>query len=205
MTVLSSYDPPSASSAPTEDYSHGALTACFPLTLGLEGQVFTPADMVAFGKTVTNGFARLDSGVLFDTVNGTATNQGWLIVRTSSGYYLRVAPYYPEAYDRIADFMLQYQNSPFCSDIGALVRFHPSNVWVMVPGVVGISQAAAEAAITGVDLTVGVISPVHSATVPAGYVISQTPLEGTGVLIDTAVDMGGITGADSGDCRRSER
>ena len=46
---------------------------------------------------------------------------------------------------------------------------------VTVPDVVGLSQAAAQTAITTAGLNVGTISSSHSDTVPAGNVISQNP------------------------------
>jgi beta-lactam-binding protein with PASTA domain len=48
-----------------------------------------------------------------------------------------------------------------------------------IPNVVGLAQAAAEAAITGAGLTVGTVTTDYSLTVPAGDVISQNPAAGT--------------------------
>jgi len=60
---------------------------------------------------------------------------------------------------------------------------------VVVPNVVGESEAAAEAAITGAGLTVGAVTTVASDTVPAGNVISQDPAAGTSVAAGSAVDL----------------
>ena len=49
---------------------------------------------------------------------------------------------------------------------------------VAVPSVVGQAQAAAEAAIAGANLTLGQISTLRTALVPAGDVISQDPPAG---------------------------
>ncbi|HOK90768.1 MAG TPA: PASTA domain-containing protein, partial [Candidatus Hydrogenedentes bacterium] len=49
---------------------------------------------------------------------------------------------------------------------------------VTVPDVVGLAQAAAEAAITAANLYVGTVTQVCSDTVPAGSVISQNPPAG---------------------------
>ncbi len=57
----------------------------------------------------------------------------------------------------------------------------------VVPNVVGETQDAAVAAITDAGLTVGAVTPVYSATVPSGSVISQDPVAGTGVARGTAV------------------
>ena len=60
---------------------------------------------------------------------------------------------------------------------------------VTVPNVVGTAQASAEAAITAAVLTVGTITTVNSETVPAGDVISQSPIAGASVLHSTPVDL----------------
>jgi beta-lactam-binding protein with PASTA domain len=58
-----------------------------------------------------------------------------------------------------------------------------------VPNVVGLTQAAAEAAITSSGLTVGTVTTANSTTVPAGTVISQSPTAGTNVAPATAVTL----------------
>lgn len=58
-----------------------------------------------------------------------------------------------------------------------------------VPNVVGQLQAAAQGNITGAGLTVGTITPVYSPTVAAGIVISQTPLAGVSVALNSAVSL----------------
>ncbi|MCI0535639.1 MAG: PASTA domain-containing protein [Verrucomicrobiales bacterium] len=60
---------------------------------------------------------------------------------------------------------------------------------VVVPDVVGLEQAAAEAAILSANLTVGAVSTANSDTVPAGKVIEQNPLAGSSVPPETAVDL----------------
>ncbi|MBN1930451.1 MAG: PASTA domain-containing protein, partial [Desulfobacterales bacterium] len=62
-------------------------------------------------------------------------------------------------------------------------------VMVPVPGVVGQPQADAETTITAAGLIVGTVTTANSATVPAGNVISQNPVEGTAVILGTAVDL----------------
>jgi beta-lactam-binding protein with PASTA domain len=59
-----------------------------------------------------------------------------------------------------------------------------------VPNVVGMTQSAAQTAITNAGLTIG--SPVtqqYSSTVPAGQVISQTPAAGASVASGTVVNL----------------
>lgn len=69
---------------------------------------------------------------------------------------------------------------------------------VTVPNVVGLSQAAAQTAITGANLTVGTITQASSATVPAGNVISQNPVANTSVAKNTAVALEISTGPATG-------
>src|SRR5690606_20477810 len=52
---------------------------------------------------------------------------------------------------------------------------------VAVPNVVGLTQSAAQTAITDESLTVGTVTSANSATVPIGNVISQNPSAGTNV------------------------
>ena len=58
-----------------------------------------------------------------------------------------------------------------------------------VPNVVGVTQTAATTAITGAGLTVGAVSMVQSATVPAGVVMSESPIAGTLVAPGSAVSL----------------
>lgn len=60
---------------------------------------------------------------------------------------------------------------------------------VVVPDVVGLNQAAAEAGITGAGLVVGNVTTQYSVPVPAGSIISQNPMPGASVIIGFAVDM----------------
>jgi hypothetical protein len=58
---------------------------------------------------------------------------------------------------------------------------------VIVPNIVGLTQAGAQTTITGAGLTVGAVTTANSATVPAGQVISQTPASGVSVAPGSAV------------------
>ena len=60
---------------------------------------------------------------------------------------------------------------------------------VSVPNVVGLTQAAATTAITGAGLVLGNVTTQYSASVPAGSVISQSPLAGASVAPGSAVDL----------------
>ena len=60
---------------------------------------------------------------------------------------------------------------------------------VPVPNVVGLTQNAAITAIQTAALTVGAITQATSATVPAGTVISQNPVDGINVVLGTPVSF----------------
>ena len=60
---------------------------------------------------------------------------------------------------------------------------------VAVPNVVGLTQAAAGTSLTTATLTTGAVTQATSATVPAGNVISQSPVAATLVAPGTAVAL----------------
>jgi beta-lactam-binding protein with PASTA domain len=59
----------------------------------------------------------------------------------------------------------------------------------IVPNVTSLTRDAAAAAIVAAGLTLGNETQVSSATIPAGIVISQSPAAGTGVAVNSAVDL----------------
>ncbi|MEQ1558748.1 MAG: PASTA domain-containing protein [Methyloglobulus sp.] len=60
---------------------------------------------------------------------------------------------------------------------------------VVVPGVVGQTQTAAQAALTAANLTVGTVTTASSDTIAAGLVISQNPAAGASVAKSTPVAL----------------
>ena len=60
---------------------------------------------------------------------------------------------------------------------------------VTVPGVVGLTQTAAQTLITDAGLTVGTVTEDHSETVATGLVISQNPAFGASAPKGAAVDL----------------
>ena len=60
---------------------------------------------------------------------------------------------------------------------------------VIVPNVVGLTDAAARSSLTGAGLTVGTVSMQSSATVPAGQVMSESPAAGASVARGSAVSL----------------
>jgi hypothetical protein len=67
-------------------------------------------------------------------------------------------------------------------------------VLVAVPNVVNLAQAAATTAITNAGLVVGTVTNASSSTVPAGSVISQTPVAGSQIAAGSAVNLVVSTG-----------
>jgi Leucine-rich repeat (LRR) protein len=74
---------------------------------------------------------------------------------------------------------------------------------ISVPDVVGLTQPAAQSAITAAGLVVGTVTQAASGTEPKGSVISQSPLGGTSVvagsLVNLVVSTGPTTGPATGD------
>jgi beta-lactam-binding protein with PASTA domain len=69
---------------------------------------------------------------------------------------------------------------------------------VTIPNVVGLTGAAAQAAITGASLTVGTVTSANSTTVAAGLVISQSPAGGGTAAPNSAVSYVLSLGAPAG-------
>jgi probable HAF family extracellular repeat protein len=63
------------------------------------------------------------------------------------------------------------------------------SVKIPVPNVVGLTQAAATAALTKAGLTVSTAAKVPSTTVPVGSVVSETPAAGSVVAAGVAVNL----------------
>ncbi len=76
-------------------------------------------------------------------------------------------------------------------EAGAVVDFVVSTgpAPVTVPDVGGLLQTDAEDTLVGAALLVGTINTVSNSDVPAGVVLSQTPMGGDSVLPNTAVDL----------------
>ncbi len=67
--------------------------------------------------------------------------------------------------------------------------FVVDGVFVLVPNVMGLTQAAAETAITDEGLGIGAVIPASSDTAPAGQVINQVPAAQAPVAPGSAVDL----------------
>lgn len=64
-----------------------------------------------------------------------------------------------------------------------------STAMVAVPNVVGMTQSAATASITGVGLTVGTVTVAFSSTVASGSVIGEPAAAGTSINVGSAVNI----------------
>jgi hypothetical protein len=67
-------------------------------------------------------------------------------------------------------------------------------VKVLVPNVVGLTQSAATTALSNAGLTLGTLTQVSSATVPAGSVVSENPAAASAVAAGVAVNLSISTG-----------
>jgi hypothetical protein len=106
-----------------EDISHGALTAALFTDLAAEDVLFTSHDMARFGRTVTNGFARGDNGRFFVHIGGDPSAAVSPAHLQYTGRWLRLAPYDPEVYQRVEDYILRNVPEPHPLDVAALIYY----------------------------------------------------------------------------------
>jgi hypothetical protein len=83
--------------------------------------------------------------------------------------------------------------------VAAPPGFCGTGAGIAVPNVVNDTQSAATAALTSAGLTLGTVTQQPSSTIASGYVISESPTEGTIVASGTAVSLVISTGSGSGD------
>ena len=75
------------------------------------------------------------------------------------------------------------------ASVNLTVSLGPAAVMVSVPDVTGLTQTAAQTALTAAGLTTGTVTTAHSADVAADAVIHQTPAAGTSVEAGSAVNL----------------
>ncbi|HQL94865.1 MAG TPA: PASTA domain-containing protein [Candidatus Hydrogenedentes bacterium] len=80
--------------------------------------------------------------------------------------------------------------------VGLVLSLGPAPQGVAVPRVIGLTRAAAEAALGAAGLAAGAVTEAYHPTAPAGQVIGQTPGAGQRVPAGTAVDLVLSKGAD---------
>ena len=108
-----------------EDTSHAGLTLSLPMVLIQENQVFTRDDLGRLAKTVLNGFARRDDGILFASITGNPK-----LPPDHIGYavnYLPAAQADPEAGRRIAAYYLNYRPHPAPLELAELMLYLKRN------------------------------------------------------------------------------
>ena len=143
----------------------------------LASEVVTLTAQVAAVGGVPTGTVRFrDSGNLMGVgtlVNGTAslTVNGFTV-----GEYSLTATY---------DGSGTYANS--AGSLNLTVNAPP--LVVTVPNLGGLTQSAASATIASAGLTQGTVTTAHSATIPAGLVMSQSPAAGTSAAPGSAVNL----------------
>ncbi len=111
-----------------EDVSHGSLSMAFPLMLAQEGEIFGMEDGIAFANTVLKGVGRLpERGVLYGNVVGAPVGDLASLTQkvARAGRWFQVAPYSEAAYHEIADYFLQYVESPSDLDLALMIRYMP--------------------------------------------------------------------------------
>jgi hypothetical protein len=111
--------------AAPEDTSHGSLTMSFPVMLVADGEVFTPEQMKRFGKTVTQGIARLGDGVLLGDIAGSASSKPEVIGIATN--WLQLAPYARDVREPIVTFQLRYKPTARPIDMAYLIRYGSAN------------------------------------------------------------------------------
>lgn len=82
--------------------------------------------------------------------------------------------------------------------VDIVVSLGPAVVTVIVPDMVGMTQAAGEAAITAAGLVVGVVTNESHPSIAAGDIISQSPASGNTVAQNSAVNLVVSLGAATG-------
>ncbi|MHC4156804.1 MAG: PASTA domain-containing protein, partial [Planctomycetota bacterium] len=151
-------------------------------------QTPTPNTPVLIGSSV-NLVVSLGQPEVPDVVGMTEANATVAITAVDN---LTVGSVTDEYSDTVAAGLVVSQipapNTPVV--IGSSVNLVVSLGQPEVPDVVGMTEANATVAITGVDnLTVGSVTDEYSDTVAAGLVISQTPAPNTPVLIGSSVNL----------------
>lgn len=107
-----------------EDFSHAALSASFPIMMAERDVVFTREDIELFRNTALFGFARHPGGILTGNIAGYPGRHEPRRVG-GCGYWLALAPHFPEVYERLLPFFFHYQARPRSTDLARLLRYTP--------------------------------------------------------------------------------
>lgn len=181
----------------------GYLAACigvFPVTEG--GIVISPtlAGLYTAPVTTPTGWVHLAgvSGVW--AANGTifvSDNLGNLYTSVDGGVtWATEVTNLPSGSSPVINFAFDQPHASYIivNTTGEVATFSSD---VMVPNVVGLTQAAATTAITDAGFILGTVTTAHDPVVPFGDVISQSPVGGTlhapGSAVDILVSLGVAT------------
>jgi len=104
-----------------EDISHASLTMMLLVELADEKDLVNADDITKLEKTVTQGFARLNNGVLFGNITGNPKSNPSLAQIPAR--WLILTPLAPKVYQRISEFYLKYVEKPGPLDLAMLIRY----------------------------------------------------------------------------------
>ncbi|MBN2327686.1 MAG: hypothetical protein JXR73_11085 [Candidatus Omnitrophica bacterium] len=122
-----------------EDVSHASLTMALLVELAREKDFMTGRDFEKLGKTVRQGFGRLDNGVLFGSINGNPRSNPSLVQIPAR--WLRLSPNADGVYECISQFYLRYVQNPGPLDLALLIRYsHPALSASNPPDIPSIQQ-----------------------------------------------------------------
>ncbi|MGA1841276.1 MAG: PKD domain-containing protein [bacterium] len=143
-----------------------------PITTATEDVLYT-YDVEAIdpdGDTLTYSITTAPSGMVIDTESGLIN---WTPTRDQAGTH--------SVDVLVEDGQGNSDNQQY--------TIHVIQTTTIVPNIIGLTQTDAETSITSAILIAGTIELAYSDTVPEGFVISQDPIAGAIVSIDSTVDF----------------
>jgi sugar lactone lactonase YvrE len=167
LTNVSSTSTDSPQSVSIQNVGNQTLTGSLALSLGTN-----------FGAI---GSSTCGSG--FSLIPGASCSESFSFTPQTTGYQTGTAAFSDNTLNLSPLVVLQTVN---LSGNGGL---NGQAVGVLVPNVVGLTQAAATAAITGAGLTLGTVSTASNNVVPSGSVTASNPAAGAQVSVGSAVRL----------------
>ena len=179
--VGSDYAVPSTDAIKQAIYTYGPISIAVcagPHFQGYSGGIFNTDESSYCSGSINHA-------VVLVGWNDNGGTNGYWILRNSWGKSWGLSGYMNIAYG-----MSQVgYGANFVEYGGGLPNPNPTPASVSVPNVVGDTQAAASAAITGVGLVVGTLTTQSSATAASGTVISENPAAGASAASGSAVNL----------------
>ena len=130
---------------------------------------------------VANASSTCGSG--FSLTPGASCNESFSFIPQTTGYLTGTASFSDNTLNLSPLVVLQTVNLVGSGGLNGQA------VGVLVPNVVGLTQAAAATPITSVGLALGTVSTASSSIVPSGSVIASNPAAGTQVIPGSAVRL----------------